>query len=420
MANSGVPANSTIGPTNPLYLHLSDNPGMNLISKQFDGERFGSWKKSMSIALSAKNKLEFVKGNIVKPIGDPPQLSAWQRCNDMITSWILNALTKEIADSVLYANSVCEIWTELEERYGQSNGVKLYQLQKEMVSVAQAVEALLKYEQDQRLVQFIMGLNSDYNAIRGNILLMRPLPTVSQAYGLLIHEERQRGIQASSPLVSEHASLNVNSHNSFKPGSNIGGYKGRFDNKKLVICEHCKKPGHSANKCYRLVGFPKDFKLNKAKKIAAHTSTGEDSTGNEENITNQSTDTLFNQFIQFLNTVQVSNQGCRAADDPKTHAFSAHMEDSFFDSDNMSPSIPDDNLQPSSISTNPSHPSSISHSAIPNPNSNSINLPSPSHSSSGNVILGGNGASESADDDLPSDMTCASYLKLPLMTKSPN
>ncbi|VFQ67709.1 unnamed protein product [Cuscuta campestris] len=49
-----------------------------------------------------------------------------------------------------------------------------------------AVQELTKYEQNQKLIQFFIGLNSEYNVTRGNILLMRPLPSVPVAYGLLI------------------------------------------------------------------------------------------------------------------------------------------------------------------------------------------------------------------------------------------
>ncbi|VFQ71709.1 unnamed protein product [Cuscuta campestris] len=57
-------ASSTMDPSDPLYLHPSDHPVLNLISTKFEGEGFGSWQKSMMIALSAKNKLEFVKGHM--------------------------------------------------------------------------------------------------------------------------------------------------------------------------------------------------------------------------------------------------------------------------------------------------------------------------------------------------------------------
>lgn len=55
----------------------------------------------------------------------------------MVTSLILNVLAAEIADSVLYSDSAYQIWTELEERFGQSNGVRLYQLQKDIYSFSQ-------------------------------------------------------------------------------------------------------------------------------------------------------------------------------------------------------------------------------------------------------------------------------------------
>ena len=46
----------------------------------------------------------------------------------MVISWILNSLTKEIADSVEYVNNSSELWKELEDRYDQTNGAKLYQI----------------------------------------------------------------------------------------------------------------------------------------------------------------------------------------------------------------------------------------------------------------------------------------------------
>ncbi|KAL4580088.1 hypothetical protein LXL04_016265 [Taraxacum kok-saghyz] len=41
-----------INVSDPLYLHPSDHPGLLLVSKQFDGTNFNSWKKGMMIALS--------------------------------------------------------------------------------------------------------------------------------------------------------------------------------------------------------------------------------------------------------------------------------------------------------------------------------------------------------------------------------
>lgn len=53
----------------PLYVNdLQHYTGMNLVSSPFDGNGFGTWRKSMAIALSAKNKLGFITGKVKKPV----------------------------------------------------------------------------------------------------------------------------------------------------------------------------------------------------------------------------------------------------------------------------------------------------------------------------------------------------------------
>jgi len=49
------------------FLHPSDHPGLLLVSTPFDGTSFGSWKRTMTIALSTKSKLYFVDGTLAKP-----------------------------------------------------------------------------------------------------------------------------------------------------------------------------------------------------------------------------------------------------------------------------------------------------------------------------------------------------------------
>ena len=200
-----------------LYIHPLDSPGMVLVPTQFDGTGYRSWRRGVMRALSVKNKLGFIDGSCVKPTANSNQSHQWQRCDDMVTSWILNSLTKEIADSVEYVSDSVELWKELEDRYDQTNGAKLYQIQKEINDLTQgnlditvyytrmkklweelstlnvknqcscacncgAKDGLYKAEQERRLIQFLMGMNEVYTVIRGNILMMNPLPTMAQAF----------------------------------------------------------------------------------------------------------------------------------------------------------------------------------------------------------------------------------------------
>lgn len=52
----------------------------------------------------------------------------------------------------------------------------------------------LKSLQEQRLIQFLMGLNDIYGQARGNILIMNSLPGMDLAYSLILQDENQREI----------------------------------------------------------------------------------------------------------------------------------------------------------------------------------------------------------------------------------
>ncbi|XP_019251229.1 PREDICTED: uncharacterized protein LOC109230159 [Nicotiana attenuata] len=121
-----------VNPSCPFYMHRSDNPGAMLVTTPFTGIGYRSRIRSVLRALSVKNKVGFITVEYKQSDLDSPQFRQWERCDDMVTSWILNSLCKEIADSVEYANNAFELWRELEDRYDQTNGTKLYQIQKEI------------------------------------------------------------------------------------------------------------------------------------------------------------------------------------------------------------------------------------------------------------------------------------------------
>ncbi|KAK6788995.1 hypothetical protein RDI58_012794 [Solanum bulbocastanum] len=99
---SGGSTSNTIDSNHPLYMHPSDNPGAMLVPVQFAGIVFHSWRRSVLRSLSVKNKLGFINGDCPRPQSSDSSYRQWERCDDIVTSWILNSLSKEIADSVEY------------------------------------------------------------------------------------------------------------------------------------------------------------------------------------------------------------------------------------------------------------------------------------------------------------------------------
>ncbi|KAL0462716.1 UNVERIFIED_CONTAM: hypothetical protein Slati_0159200 [Sesamum latifolium] len=92
-----------------MKLQISENPGMCLVSSLLNGKNYLSWSRSIRIALGAKMKLSFINGKSTKPEEDLDQYEQWVRNDCMVTSWILNSISKEIVESFLYINSAREL-----------------------------------------------------------------------------------------------------------------------------------------------------------------------------------------------------------------------------------------------------------------------------------------------------------------------
>uniref|UniRef100_A0A7C8Z3N9 Retrotransposon Copia-like N-terminal domain-containing protein n=1 Tax=Opuntia streptacantha TaxID=393608 RepID=A0A7C8Z3N9_OPUST len=378
-SNNNVPVTNSntffTDPSHDLFLHPSDNPNNVLISDVLNGRNYGTWKKSIEIALIAKNKLGFVLGTCTKPEATSPLLSQWDRCDKMVISWLLHAVEKKIADSILFSSSSRQIWLDLEQRFGQSDGTKFFQVKKDLYSISQGnrdiasyfteikklwdeYESMLsvptcscgincatyihdqKMKEREQLIQLLVGLNDVYKGVRGNILMSRPLPNVSEAYYMLLQEEHQREMSSESHFTPQSAALHSNysmsqeslgflgkesrnsnlagrgSHNgssntqgylscdnsrgygnnigsnrgymgnsSRNMTSNVGGYGGSYASRSLAprrssspfFCEHCKIPGHTVQKCYQLHGFPPGHKMHKGRRVAASVTQEQDS-----------------------------------------------------------------------------------------------------------------------------------------------
>ncbi|CAA3023560.1 Hypothetical predicted protein [Olea europaea subsp. europaea] len=114
-------------------------------------------------------------------------------------------------------------------------------------------------------MSFLMGLHDSFSQIRGQILLMDPLPPVNKVFALVSQEENQRKIRTSSIGADSNrgAAFAFKADNG-RGTQNSGSYNDgiRVNNKKKerAYCTHCKYHGHSIDKCYKIHGFPPGFK----------------------------------------------------------------------------------------------------------------------------------------------------------------
>lgn len=121
------------------YIHPSDSSSQ-LVSVKFNGVGFSNWKRVMMLSLSAKNKIGFVNGTITKPAANSPDLNDWERCNDLVCSWLLTSLDNNIAKSVSR-----EIWSDLEDRFGYASVAEIYALEQQLTELNQGSKSVSEF-----------------------------------------------------------------------------------------------------------------------------------------------------------------------------------------------------------------------------------------------------------------------------------
>nr|CAD1830596.1 unnamed protein product [Ananas comosus var. bracteatus] len=255
-------------PSHPYYVHHSDQPGHMLVPVKLNGANYQSWSKAMIHALTAKNKLGFIDGSLEAPSQKekPTEFALWNQCNSLILSWLTHSVETDMAEGVIHAKTAYQVWSDLKDQFSQKNAPAIFQIQKSIATISQGSMSVASYYiklkalwdelenyrdpytcnhakahqeqlQEDRLMQFLMGLNESYKGVRSNILMMTPLPNVRQAYSLVIQEQTQR--QLSSELTE-----------TFTIAANVQSKASGIKNTKT--CDHCHRSGHTIEECRTL------------------------------------------------------------------------------------------------------------------------------------------------------------------------
>ncbi|CAM8951474.1 unnamed protein product [Rhodiola kirilowii] len=287
---------ATAAVTDDIYsFNNNEITGSSIVSEVLVGrENFITWSKSMEIALSVRSKLEFVLGERPKPL-DTALHSKWKRCNDVIMTWLLNSVSKKIVNHILHAKDVAHAWRILHIRYTGSNVSRKFHLKKEVSNIKQGdmdvasffeklnaywkeLDAMsklvgcdeesecsncrisVKEKEEDRVIEFLMGLNEDYAHTRTHILALRELPSLDVVYDMALNAESQQKVTKN--VLVEASTLYSNQQDS-------SGYsKGQMRNTQgkprgKLYCTHCQMNGHTKEFCYKLNGYPPGHKMYK-------------------------------------------------------------------------------------------------------------------------------------------------------------
>ncbi|KAL2240874.1 UNVERIFIED_CONTAM: hypothetical protein Sindi_0728600, partial [Sesamum indicum] len=276
-----------------LKLQPGDNPVISLVTTLLDGSNFLSWSRSIKLALIVKTKLSFISKDAEILEKDTKEFKQWIKADSMVTSWVLNSISRVIVESFMYTSTSRQLWTELESRYGQSNNPMAYRLKRKLASLQgcldlstyfsklkrlwdelacttpvpkctctpgcsyTAAKESAEIKSSDQLMQFLMGLNDTYGHVRSQILMMEPYPNVRKAFSMVLRVEKQN----EEDTKPQHASQNVAMQVYKKPDFLRNFQKKRnFVDKKSQVCKECGKSGHLKEVCFEIHGYPDWYK----------------------------------------------------------------------------------------------------------------------------------------------------------------
>ncbi|XP_074352864.1 uncharacterized protein LOC141692016 [Apium graveolens] len=265
---------------NHLFLHPSDNATSIQVEKLQGSADFRSWSRSMEINLASKRKLGFVNGTITRSTDDEAKAEMWDVCNNMVIAWLTSNVSPSIKRSIMYMTNASDIWKNLETRFALTDGSRKYKISKDLYEVKQHSSSVNEYyttmrtlweeldnmnllpvvanpsdeiqkllatielqKEEARLFQFLNGLDDSYSSIRSQLLMYNPLPTVEMASATLQQEEAQRDLLQGSK--SEHELMAMYSKNNTE------------HKERSVICSACKVRGHTSERCWTVIGYPR-------------------------------------------------------------------------------------------------------------------------------------------------------------------
>ena len=129
-------------------------------------------------------------------------------------------MTKDLLSNLIYLNTAYEVWTDLKNRLSQGNGPRVFELRRTVSNLSQDnlfVSAyytkfkivwdelvnyksipscscgvctcgfettFAQYQEEECTISFLMGLNEIFATVRGQILLMEPLPSLNKVFSL--------------------------------------------------------------------------------------------------------------------------------------------------------------------------------------------------------------------------------------------
>ncbi|GJT84348.1 NSP-interacting kinase 1-like protein [Tanacetum coccineum] len=198
--NTNQESNSQNMMNDPLHIASSDHPGMMLTNTLFNEGNFLGWSRTIKMALGAKLKLRFIDG--YQRLSKIELEEIYGQSNGPLIYHVERELSKvSQGNSIVaaYFNKLKKFWDELHSL----NGVPVCNCGKIRECTCGVNEIFLEIDSRSKLMQFLMRLNDDFEAVRNQILSIDTLLNLNKAYYIVQQVEKQKQVtyQVADPIA---------------------------------------------------------------------------------------------------------------------------------------------------------------------------------------------------------------------------
>ncbi|KAK3005742.1 hypothetical protein RJ639_017145 [Escallonia herrerae] len=237
--------NIAIDTKSPFYLHPSDHPGLIFVTQPLseNGENYFTWRRNMLTALQSKNKAGHCK--------------IWCDFDERFTQGIALIVYDLKRSIALLQQEKSAISTY----YGKLKGVwnELHNLRPIPVCTYGAGKKMQEMREEEKVFDFLMGLDDTYKTVRSQILSIDPLPGLGRAYVVAAQEEKQQVVAAARVPTIEATTLLAKAPHMRHGGDQKIDRRGENSGERRhggLHCTQCNRSNHSRENCYEIIRYP--------------------------------------------------------------------------------------------------------------------------------------------------------------------
>ncbi|XP_068479886.1 uncharacterized protein [Phaseolus vulgaris] len=252
---------------------------------RLNGKNYLKWSQLIRTILKGKGKVSHLTD--IAPDEQDAKFKSWDEEDSMIMAWLWNSMVPEISDTCMFLKSAKEIWEAVEQTYSKAkDAAQIYDVKVKTVAAKQGNKSVTEYanqlkslwmeldhyrvikakcsedsailkeyiEQD-RVYDFLVGLNPEYDQVRIQILGKEKVPGLNEVVAIIRSEESRRGLMLETP-TTESSAMKAEGETAMLTNQKKSGFSNIEKKQEEVWCTYCNKPRHTREKCWKLHGKP--------------------------------------------------------------------------------------------------------------------------------------------------------------------